>query len=114
MRGQKGSEIEALLGSAAAKRMNILEIHSEEKPGTVNMVTESEKDNEVNRIKEEYDDILHGIGKFSDQEIDPTFTPVLQKQRPIPLGLWKVEKHLTELLENDITEGPLDSSEPRE
>ena len=26
-RGQKGSEIEALLGSAAAKRMNILEIH---------------------------------------------------------------------------------------
>ena len=41
--------------------------------------------------------------------------PVVQKQRPIPLGLWdKVEEHLKELLENDIIEGPLDSTEPHE
>ena len=41
--------------------------------------------------------------------------PVVQKQRPIPLGLQdKVEEHLKELLENDIIEGPLDSSEPYE
>ena len=35
--------------------------------------------------------------------------PVVQRQRPIPLGLRdKVEEHLKELLENDIIEGPLD------
>ena len=34
------------------------------------MVTESEEDNEVDKIKEEYDDIFHGIGKFSDLELD--------------------------------------------
>ena len=103
VRGQKGSEFEALIGSAAARRMNILEIHPDGKPCTVNMVTETKGDNEVDRIKEEYDDIFHGTGKFSDQEIDPTFTPVVQKQRPIPLSLRdKVEEHLKELLENDI------------
>ena len=69
VRGQKGSEIETLLASAAAKRMSILEIHSDGKSCTVNMITESEKGNEINRIKQEYDDIFHGIGKFSDQEI---------------------------------------------
>ena len=68
--GQKGSEIETLLGSAAAKCMNILEIHPDGKSCTVNMITESEKDNEIDRIKQEYDDIFHWIGKFSDQEID--------------------------------------------
>ena len=41
--------------------------------------------------------------------------PVVQKQRPIPLGLPdKVEEHLKELLENDIIGGPLDLSEPCE
>ena len=99
--------------------MNILEIHPDGKLCIVNMITKSEKDNEVDMIKEEYDDIFHGIGKFSDQEIefhiDPSVMPVLQKQRPIPLGLRdKVEEHLKELLENDIIEGPLDSSEPHE
>ena len=121
VRGQKGSEIETLLGSAAAKRMNILEVHPDGKSCrcTVNMITESEKDNEIDRIKQEYDDICHGIGKFSVQEIqfhiDPSVMPVVQKQRPIPLGLRdKVEEHLKELLENDIIEGPLDSTEPHE
>ena len=99
--------------------MNILEIHPDGKSCTVNMITESEKDNEIDRIKQEYDDIFHGIGKFSDQEIefdvDPSVMPVVQKQRPIPLGLQdKVEEHLKELLENDIIEGPLDSTEPHE
>ena len=121
VRGQKGSEIKTLLGSAATKRMNILEIHPDRKSCTctVNMITESEKDNEIDRIKQEYDDIFHGIGKFSGQEIefhiDPSFTPVVQRQRPIPLGLRdKVEEHLKELLENDIIEGPLDSTEPHQ
>ena len=68
----------------------------------VNMITESKEDN-VNRIKEEYDDIFHGIGKFSDQEIefhiDPSDMPVVQKQRTIPLDLQdKVEEHLKELI----------------
>ena len=37
------------------------------------------------------------------------------KQQPISLSLQdKVEKHLKESLENDITEGPLDSSVPHE
>ena len=85
----------------------------------VNMITESEKDNEINRIKQEYDDIFHGIGKFSDREIefhiDPSVMPVVQKQRPIPLGLRdKVEEHLKELLKNDIIEGSLDSTELHE
>ena len=121
VRGQKGSEIETLLGSAAAKRMNILEIHPDGKSCTctINMITESGKDNEIDRIKQEYDDMFHGIGKFSDQEIefhiDPSIMPVVQKQRPMPLGLQdKVEEHLKELLENDIIEGPLDSTEPHE
>ena len=119
VRGQKGSEIETLLGSAAAKHMNILEIHPDGKSCVVNMITESKKDNGVDMIKEEYDDIFHGIGKFSDQgiefHIDPSVTPVVQKQRPIPLNLRdKVLEHLKELLENDIIEGPLDSSEPHE
>ena len=56
VRGQKGSEIETLLGSAAAKRMNILEIHPDGKSCTVKMITESEKDNEIDRIKQEYGD----------------------------------------------------------
>ena len=119
VRGQKGSEIETLLGSAADKRMNILEIHPDGKSGTctVNMIAESEKDNEINRIKQEYDDIFHGIGKFSEIEfhIDPSVMPAAQKQRPIPLGLRnKVEEHLKELLRNDIIEGLLDSTEPHE
>ena len=56
------------------------------------------------------------IGKFSDQfHMDPCVIPVVQKQRPIPSGLRdKVEEHLKELLENDIIEGPLDSTEPHE
>ena len=91
VRGQKGSETETLLGSAAAKHMNILEIHPDGKSCMVNIITESKEDTEVDRIKEEYDDIFHGIGKFSDQEIefhiDLSVRPVLQKQRPIPLGL---------------------------
>ena len=107
MRGQKGSEVETLLRSAAAKGMNILEIHPDGKSCTVNMITVSEKGNEVDKIKEEYDEVFHGIGKFSNQEvefhIDPSVMPVVQKQRPIPLGLrGKVEEHLKELLENDI------------
>ena len=119
VRGQNGSEIETLLGSAAAKRMNVLEIHPDGKSCTVNMITESEKDNEIDRIKQECDDIFHGIEKFRNQEIefqiDPSVMPVVQKQRPIPLGLRdKIEEHLKELLENDIIEGSLDSSEPHE
>ena len=81
VRGQKGSEIETLLGSAAAKHMNILEIHPDGKSCTVNLLTESGKDNEIDRIKQEYDDIFHGIGKLSDQEIefhiDPSVMPVV-------------------------------------
>ena len=65
VRGQNGSEIEALLESAAAKRMNILELHPDGKPCTVNMVTGSKGYNEVDRIKKEYDDIFHGIGSLA-------------------------------------------------
>ena len=113
VRGQKRSEIEALLGLVEAKLLNMLEIHPDGKPFTVNRVTESKECNEVNRVKKLYHDISHGIGKFSDQEtefhIDPNVRPVVQKQLPISLGLPdKVEEHLKELLENDITEGPLD------
>ena len=41
VRGQKGSEIETLLGLAAAKRMNILEIHPDGKSCMVKIIIES-------------------------------------------------------------------------
>ena len=50
-----------------------------------------------------------GLGSLAIErfQIDLTVTIVVQKRRPIPLGLRdKVEEGLKELLENDIIEGP--------
>ena len=75
VRGQEGSEIETLLGSAAAKRLNILEIHPDGKSCTVNMITESEKDNEIDRINRNTMTYFMGLGSLVIKRQNFTLIP---------------------------------------
>eukprot|EP00112_Aurelia_sp_Birch-Aquarium-sp1_P016784 Seg383.5 transcript_id=Seg383.5/GoldUCD/mRNA.D3Y31 product="putative protein K02A2.6" protein_id=Seg383.5/GoldUCD/D3Y31 len=73
----------------------------------------------IQDIIDKYEKLFHGIGKFSDQQIkfniDPTVKPVVQRERSVPLGYrHRLSEHLKELKENDVIEGPLDSTVPHD
>ena len=75
MRGQKGSEIETLLGSAAAKLMNILEIHPDGKSCTVNMITESKKIMKSMGLNRNTMTYFIGLGSLAIKRYNFTFIP---------------------------------------
>ena len=115
-------EVEALLGAEDAKKLGILQINSE---GTTNMVHSvaaskiSGPTTDIQKILDKYEHMFHGVGSFNGEEIefkiDESVTPVVQRNRPIALAYReRVEEHIKELIDNDIIEGPLDSTEPLE
>ena len=123
----KGFQTESLLGSEEAKRLGILEIHAKGKPADIQAIRASMKAEDqskqrketIQAILDKHDKLFQGIGKFSDQEIrfnvDPTVKPVVQRERPVPLGYRpRLSEHLKELRDNDVIEGPLDSTVPHD
>ena len=114
-------QVESLLGSEDAKALGILVIIPEGKTPNKHSVAANNayEETKTEQIIKEFDHLFHGVGSFNGDEIkskiDPDAVPVVQKARPIPLAYReKIEKHLKELKDNDIIEGPLDSDEPLE
>ena len=75
-----------------------------------------EKDNKMEKLTNEFEDIFHGIGKYEGPEvkirIKENATPVIQPPRRIPLHYVKpLEDHMEELIAEDVVEGPLTEEE---
>ena len=110
-----------------SKKAWILEIHAEGKPADIQAIRASMKAEDqskqrketIQAILEKHDKLFQSIRKFSDLEIrfnvDPTVKPVVQRERPVPLGYRpRLSEHLKELKDNDVIEGPLDSTVPHD
>ena len=66
----------------------------------------------MSKLTKEFKDIFEGVGKYEGPEVriqmHENVTPVIQPARRIPLHFVKpLEDHLTELMEEDVVEGPL-------
>lgn len=117
-------EAEALLGAEYEKKLGILQINSEGTANTIDSVAASEISGptpDIQKIFYKYEYMFHGVGLFKREEIkfeiDESVTPVVHRNRPIALAYReRVEKHIKELIDNDIIEGQgsLDSTEPLE
>ena len=106
-------KVESLLGANDAKALGILIINP---GGSKNVTVNSTKDisSSVEQIITDFDQLFHGIGSFKGEEInfkiDDDVVPVVQRYRPTALAYReRLDKHLDELLENDVIEGPLGS-----
>lgn len=117
-------EAEALLGAEYENKLGILQINSEGTANTIDSVAASEISGptpDIQKIFYKYEYMFHGVGLFKREEIkfeiDESVTPVVHRNRPIALAYReRVEKHIKELIDNDIIEGQgsLDSTEPLE
>ena len=87
--------------------------------GNVSVNRNQEISSNVEKIIQDFDHLFHGIGSFKGEEIkfkiDENVNPVVQRYRPTALAYRdRLDKHLDELLENDVIEGPLGSDDKLE
>ena len=94
-----------LLGSSAAKRLQVLKVG----PELASMTTVYSVDSDIESIADRFPKVFSGVGNLSGYQlklhIDREVTPVAQKPRRVPYPLKdKVQQKIEELFHLDITE----------
>ena len=129
------SSEESLLGEKDAERLGIVTVRPEGAAEEVDIrrVTQNSKaslekedkavlrdqkvvDDEMEKVARDYKEVFEGIGKYKGPpvqiQVEEGVRPVVQPPRRIPLHYQEpLEKHIKELLEEGVIEGPLQHEE---
>ena len=94
-----------LLGRSTAEKLKVLRVGPASGPQVCSVMAEGSDED----IREEYADILTGVGKLKDYQlkihVNKNVTPVAQQVRRLPFGLRdRVDQKLDDLLDKDIIE----------